>query len=556
MERKWWHKSVVYQIYPKSFMDSNGDGIGDFHGIIGKLDYLEKLGVDVLWLNPIYESPMDDNGYDISDYKSISSDFGTMNDFEELVHKAKAKGIGIVMDLVVNHTSDEHPWFIESKSSKDNPKRDYYIWKEGKSGSEPPNNWVSFFSNSTWEWDPTTKEYYLHFFSVKQPDLNWKNPEVRSEVYDIMNFWLDKGIVGFRMDVINLIGKPEDYPDGAFDDVVLGIEHVANHSDAHKYLREMHREVLSKHDLLTVGETGFVTTLDGKMYSHPERKELSMVFQFEHMGVDSDNTLSPQKPLDLPKLKSIMTRWQEDIHNQGWNSLYWSNHDQPRVVSRFGDDKTYRVESAKMLGTTLHFMQGTPYIYMGEEVGLTNTTFDSIKVHNDLLDHFKYEVLTEKHGKSEEEAMAIIRPFSRDNARVPISWNDEANAGFTSGTPWLPINKQYQKINVKQALNEEDSVFYHYQKLIALRRHSEYSNVIVYGKHRLLLPEDKEIYAYERFYEGTRLLIVSNFTNKSLERQFDGETAEILISNYRDSDTKINPLTLRPFESIVFSLKK
>lgn len=555
MEKKWWHKSVVYQIYPKSFKDSDGDGIGDIRGITEKLDYLQNLGIDVIWLSPVYESPMDDNGYDISDYRAISPQFGRMEDFEELVDEAKKRGIGIVMDLVVNHTSDEHPWFIESRASKDSDKRDYYIWKDAKEDGAPPNNWVSWFTRSTWEWDEETKQYYLHLFSKKQPDLNWKNPAVRREVYDIMNFWIDKGTVGFRMDVINAIGKPDDYPDAAFPDVVRGIEHFLNHSDVHMYLREMNREVLSRHDLLTVGETGFVTTADGRLYSHPDRKELNMIFQFEHTGIDCDDTMSPKKPLDLPKLKAIMSRWQDDLYENGWSSLYWSNHDQPRIVSRFGDDGKYRVESAKMLGTTLHFMYGTPYIYMGEELGLTNTYFDRIEDHNDLLDHHKFDVLTNLKGKSPEEAMEIIRPFSRDNARVPISWNESANAGFTSGKPWLPLNPNYRSINAQAALADENSVFYHYKKLVSLRRESEYSDLIVYGRHQLLLPEDREVYAYTRTYRNQKLLVVSNFTAQTLRRNFEGKVLQLLLSNYPDSSADISNLTLRPYESAVYLLE-
>lgn len=555
MEKKWWHRSVVYQIYPKSFKDSDGDGIGDIRGITEKLDYLQNLGIDVIWLSPVYESPMDDNGYDISDYRAIAPQFGTMEDFEELVDEAKKRGIGIVMDLVVNHTSDEHPWFIESRASKDSDKRDYYIWKDAKEDGTPPNNWVSWFTRSTWEWDEETKQYYLHLFSKKQPDLNWKNPAVRREVYDIMNFWIDKGTVGFRMDVINAIGKPDDYPDAAFPDVVRGIEHFLNHSDVHMYLREMNREVLSKHDLLTVGETGFVTTADGRLYSHPDRKELNMIFQFEHTGIDCDDTMSPKKPLDLPKLKAIMSRWQDDLYENGWSSLYWSNHDQPRIVSRFGDDGKYRVESAKMLGTTLHFMYGTPYIYMGEELGLTNTYFDRIEDHNDLLDHHKFDVLTNLKGKSPEEAMQIIRPFSRDNARVPISWNESANAGFTSGKPWLPLNPNYRSIHAEAALADENSVFYHYKKLVSLRRDSEYSDLIVYGRHQLLLPKDREVYAYTRIYQTQKLLVVSNFTAKTLRRSFEGKALRILLSNYPDSSANIADLTLRPYESVACLLE-
>ncbi|NDL68030.1 glycoside hydrolase family 13 protein [Anaerotalea alkaliphila] len=555
MERKWWHNAVVYQIYPRSFKDTNGDGIGDLRGVIEKLDYLQALGVDVVWMSPVYRSPMDDNGYDISDYRDIAPEFGTMADFDEMVAEADKRGIKIVMDLVVNHTSDEHAWFLESRASKDNPKRDWYIWKEPMADGSPPNNWNSWFTRSAWEMDPATGECYLHLFSRKQPDLNWENPAVRDAVYGMMEFWLEKGICGFRMDVINLIGKPQDFPDGALEGIgVMGIDHFANHSSTHMFLREMNLRVLSRYDILTVGETPNVTTYEGKLYSHPGRKELGMVFQFEHMDVDRPGSLSPKLPLDLPKLKEIMSRWQEDLFGQGWNSLYWSNHDQPRAVSRYGDDGAYRVESAKMLGTTLHFMQGTPYIYQGEELGMTNTYYGCIGDYNDLYDHHRYEILTSDQGMGDEEALDIIRPFSRDNARAPMHWNGGANGGFTTGTPWLKMNENHKTVNAEAALEDPDSVFHHYRKLVALRKDSPYSNVIVYGGHRLLLPEDPDAYCYKRSDGKKTLLVVSNFTGRTLERRFDDIPVGIVISNYKDSSTGLKPLALRPYESVVYEV--
>ena len=555
MDKKWWHNAVVYQIYPRSFMDSNGDGIGDLRGVIEKLDYLQRLGINVIWMSPIYPSPMDDNGYDISDYKSIAPEFGTMADFEELIDAAEQRDIKIVMDLVVNHTSDEHPWFVQSRSSKDNEKRDWYIWRKPKPDGSMPNNWNSWFTRSAWDMDEETGECYLHLFSKKQPDLNWANPQVRNAIHEIMRFWLDKGIGGFRMDVINLIGKPSDYPDGALQGIgVMGIDHFANHSLAHQYLREIYDEVLSQYDVLTVGETPMVTPFEGKLYSHPDRHELGMVFQFEHMDLDKDSNFSAKKKLNLVQFKKIMAKWQESLHNQGWNSLYWSNHDQARAVSRFGNDGVFRVESAKMLGTTLHFMSGTPYIYQGEELGMTNTYYDTIDQYDDLLDHHKYDILTNDERLSDEEALDIIRPFSRDNARAPMHWNDSPNGGFSTGSPWLGMNDNYATINADAATKDPDSIFYHYQKLIALRRNSDYSDVIVYGLHQLVNPEDPEIYSYKRFDSKKSLMVISNFTDQTLERSFEEKVVGIVISNYQDSPLDLSALKLRPYESVVYEI--
>lgn len=556
MKKKWWHSAVVYQIYPRSFNDSNGDGIGDLRGIIEKLDYIEALGVNVIWLSPVYQSPMDDNGYDISDYMQIAPEFGTMADMDELIERANAKGIKILMDLVVNHTSDEHPWFIESKSSRDNPKRDWYIWKDAKAGGQVPNNWASHFSRSAWTLDEGTNQYYLHLFSKKQPDLNWANPDVRKAIYEMMHFWLKKGIGGFRMDVINMIGKSPDFPDGAFpNEGITGSDDWANHSLSHLYLREMYREVLSKYDVLTVGETPYVSPYEGKLYSNVKRHELGMIFQFEHMEVDRSGYIGKRKALDLVELKRIMSRWQDELIGQGWNSNYWSNHDQPRVVSRFGSDGKYRVESAKMLGTTLHFMFGTPYIYQGEEIGLTNTYYKTIEEYDDLFDHHRYDVMTNDLGFSHEEAMEEINFFSRDNARVPMRWSSDINAGFTTGKAWLSFDPDYLEINVENDLTSDRSVFGHYQKLIGLRKQSAFSEIIVYGSHELLLPEDESIYAYKRKLKEQELLVVSNFSEQEQIRSFEGEIEQIVLSNYADSSCQLNTLKLRPYESIVFEIK-
>ena len=458
MEKRWWHSSVVYQIYPRSFNDSNGDGIGDLKGIIEKLDYLKELGIDVIWLSPVYKSPNDDNGYDISDYYDIMDEFGTMEDMDNLLKEAKNRGIKIVMDLVVNHTSDEHKWFIEAKKSKDNEYRDYYIWRDPVDGKEP-NGLESCFSGSAWEYDETTKQYYLHLFSKKQPDLNWENEKVRKAVYDMMNYWVDKGIGGFRMDVIELIGKVPDK-------MITG-----NGPKLHEYLQEMNREALAGNDLLTVGETWGATPEIAKLYSNPARNELSMVFQFEHIGLDQIEGKEKWdvKPLELLELKKVLSKWQTSLGEEGWNSLFWNNHDLPRIVSRWGNDKEYRVESAKMLGTLLHGMKGTPYIYQGEELGMTNIRLENIEDYNDIesINMYKDRI---KKGYSHEEIMNSIYKKGRDNGRTPMQWDDSENAGFTTGKPWLSINENYKEINAKKSLEDKNSVFYHYKKLIEIRK--------------------------------------------------------------------------------------
>ena len=539
MERQWWHSSVVYQIYPRSFNDSNGDGIGDINGIREKLDYLKELGIDVIWLSPVYKSPNDDNGYDISDYCDIMDEFGTMEDMDNLLKEANERGIKILMDLVVNHTSDEHKWFIEAKKSKDNEYRDYYIWRDPVDGHEP-NDLGSTFSGSAWQYDETTGQYYLHLFSKKQPDLNWENEKVRNEVYKMMNFWVDKGIGGFRMDVIDLIGKVPD-------DMITG-----NGPKLHEYLQEMNKAALEGNDLLTVGETWGATPEVAKLYSNPERHELSMVFQFEHIGLDQIEGKEKWdiKPLELLELKKVLSKWQTELEGQGWNSLFWNNHDLPRIVSRWGNDKEYRIESAKMLATLLHGMKGTPYIYQGEELGMTNVRFDDINDYNDIESLNMYKDRLSK-GYSHNEIMESIYAKGRDNARTPMQWDDSENAGFTTGTPWLAVNKNYDKINAKQCLQDENSIFNHYKKLIDIRKNND---TIIYGDYKLLCEDDENIFAYVRELNGDKILVVCNFYDKDVEFKFDGDFnySKVLLSNYNDSSKMIEKLKLRPYEAVMY----
>lgn len=539
MERQWWHSSVVYQIYPRSFKDSNGDGIGDINGIREKLDYLKELGIDVIWLSPVYKSPNDDNGYDISDYCDIMDEFGTMEDMDNLLKEANERGIKILMDLVVNHTSDEHKWFIEAKKSKDNEYRDYYIWRDSVDGNEP-NDLGSTFSGSAWQYDETTGQYYLHLFSKKQPDLNWENEKVRNEVYKMMDFWVDKGIGGFRMDVIDLIGKVPD-------EMITG-----NGPKLHEYLQEMNKAALEGKDLLTVGETWGATPDVAKLYSNPERKELSMVFQFEHIGLDQIEGKEKWdvKSLELLDLKKVLSKWQTELEGQGWNSLFWNNHDLPRIVSRWGNDKEYRIESAKMLATLLHGMKGTPYIYQGEELGMTNVRFDDINDYNDIESLNMYKDRLSK-GYSHNEIMESIYAKGRDNARTPMQWDDSENAGFTTGTPWLAVNKNYDKINAKQCLQDENSIFNHYKKLIDIRKNND---TIIYGDYKLLCEDDENIFAYVRELNGDKILVVCNFYDKDVEFKFDGDFnySKVLLSNYNDSSKMIEKLKLRPYEAVMY----
>ncbi|MEJ3621872.1 alpha-glucosidase [Vibrio vulnificus] len=544
MENKWWHDAVVYQIYPRSFCDSNNDGIGDLNGIIGKLDYLKTLGVNVLWLSPVYKSPMDDNGYDISDYQDIAAEFGTMADMQNLLAQAKARDIRVVMDLVVNHTSDEHPWFVEARKSKDNPYRDYYIWRDAKPDGSVPDNQGSIFGGSAWQWDEATQQYYFHLFSKRQPDLNWENPKVQHEVHKMMNWWIDQGIGGFRLDVIDLIGKEID----------KGI--TGNGPRLHPLLQEMNRATFGDKDLLTVGETWGATPEIAKLYSDPERHELSMVFQFEHITLtwqhgDKWNPI----PLDLKQFKHVLTKWQTELSNQGWNSLFWNNHDLPRVVSKYGDDKRYRVESAKMLATALHFLKGTPYIYQGEEIGMTNVAFESLDQYKDIETLNFYKVKTES-GVSHQHMMDAIHENSRDNARTPMQWSASPNGGFSQAEPWIEVNPNYPEINVEQALADSDSIFYHYQKLIELRKQHP---AIVYGDFTPLFAEHDSVFAYVRTHQDEQLLVINNFSDQdvSLELPDNLQNKEVncLIYNYDSLDMLSVTLSLKPYQCYAFNLK-
>ncbi len=545
----WWKEAVVYQIYPRSFMDSNGDGIGDLRGIISRLDYLKKLGIDVIWLSPVYQSPNDDNGYDISDYQAIMGEFGTMEDFDELLSQAHERGLKIVMDLVVNHTSDEHRWFVESRKEKDGPYGDYYIWRDGKADGSSPNNWGSCFGGSAWQYDEERGQYYLHLFSKKQPDLNWDNPKVRKEVFDMMDWWCKKGIDGFRMDVISMISKTEKMPDGEKNGLYGDFSPYCVHGpNVHQYLREMNREVLSKYDLMTVGETAGVTPEQACLYAGADTHELNMVFHFEHVDNPGMYGKWNADKMPLTKLKAILSRWQTELWGKAWNSLYWDNHDQPRAVSRFGnDDPAWRELSAKMLATCLHMMQGTPYIYQGEELGMTNYPFQGPEDFRDIESIQEYEEWCGSGRVSHEEFWPCITKVSRDNARTPMQWDSAAQAGFTTGTPWMPVNPNYLEINAKAALEDPDSVFYYYQKLISLRK--KYP-IIVHGSYRLLLADSEELFVYERELGAEKLLVTCSFVDQETEFQVPGEFAsgQRLIANYKEPGREGK---LRPYEAFV-----
>ncbi|WLR59342.1 alpha,alpha-phosphotrehalase [Guptibacillus hwajinpoensis] len=561
MQQPWWKKSVVYQIYPKSFNDTTGNGTGDIQGIIEKLDYLSELGVDVVWLTPIYDSPQNDNGYDIRDYFSIYEEYGTMEDFDRLLQEAHSKDIKIIMDIVVNHTSTEHQWFVESRKSKDNPYRDYYIWKDGVNGAEPT-NWQSKFGGNAWQFDKETGQYYLHLFDVTQADLNWENEKVRDEVYDMMTFWFEKGVDGFRLDVINLISKDQNFPN---DDGSVapgdGRKFYTDGPKVHEYMNEMNRNVFMKYNSMTVGEMSSTTIDNCIKYSNPERNELSMTFNFHHLKVDYPGGEKwSVADFDFLKLKEILSTWQAEMYEGGgWNALFWCNHDQPRIVSRYGNDGEYRRESAKMLATTMHLMQGTPYIYQGEEIGMTNPKFDAISSYRDVESLNIYSILKEEKGYSEEEVLEILRHKSRDNSRTPVQWNSEANAGFTTGEPWIPVAKNYEDINVEDTLNERHSVFEHYQKLIALRKNMD---LITYGDYELLLAEHPQLFAYVRNGENEKLLVINNFYESEVTFELPGDVevngyhAEVLLSNYEDTPNTFKKVSLRPYESIAYHLTK
>ena len=558
-KQQWWKYSVVYQIYPRSFMDSNGDGIGDIQGIISKLDYLKKLGIDVIWLSPVYKSPNDDNGYDISDYEDIMSDFGTLADWDEMLFEIHQRGMKLVMDLVVNHSSDEHKWFMEARQSKDNKYHDYYIWRPTLNG-KAPTDWNASFGGSAWEYDEQIGEYYLHMFSKKQPDLNWENPKLREEVYQMMEFWLEKGIDGFRMDVINQISKKEflaPYED-FINQTAVNKPYHPNGARVHDFLQEMNRKVLSKYDVMTVGECPKVTPYEAKQYTAEERQELNMVFQFEHMSLDRQpgKRKWDLKTLDLLDLKENLSKWQYALANQGWNSLYWNNHDQPRIVSRFGNDQQYRVESAKMLGTLLHMMKGTPYIYQGEEIGMTNVSFPNIEDYDDIETRNMYQHRVHELKMDPKKVMDSIHEQSRDNGRTPMHWDDSENAGFTKGTPWLKLNPNYGEINAKQALADQNSIFYHYQKLIKLRKELP---IVVHGDYQLILEEHSRLFCYLRQLEDETLLVINNFYETDevfeLPQNIKAQQFEVLISNYNHENlTDISQIKLRPYESVVIKL--
>lgn len=551
-KKAWWKEAVIYQIYPRSFADSNGDGIGDLNGITAHLDYLETLGIDVIWLSPVYKSPNDDNGYDISDYRDIMEDFGTMEDFDRLLAEAHRHHIRIVMDLVVNHTSDEHAWFIESRSSRENPHRDYYIWKEPKDGKEP-NNWGAWFGGSAWELDEHTGMYYLHCFSRKQPDLNWENPKVRDEVFDMMNWWCEKGIDGFRMDVISMISKDPSFPDGPVEDGLYGslAPYVCNGPHVHEYLQEMNRRVLSHYDLLTVGEAAGVTIEEAQKYANNDGTELGMVFQFEHVDLIRGpiGKWSDQKP-KLRDFRRVMNKWQYELEGKAWNSLFLDNHDQPRVVSRFANDsEQYRIVSAKMIATCLHMLKGTPYVYQGEELGMTNAYFDRLEDYRDIESINAFHQYVDSGLVKAEDMMRYLKEISRDNARTPMQWDASPNAGFTTGTPWIRVNPNYKEINAQAAVADPDSVFHYYQELIRLRHTLP---VIVYGKFEGLLEDSETIYAYRRLLDGQVLTVACNFTDQEQACDLcEDPAARELISNYKTHKTG----TLQPYEARVILQK-
>jgi trehalose-6-phosphate hydrolase len=555
MTSSWWKKAVVYQIYPKSFNDTTGNGTGDIQGIIEKLDYLKELGVNVIWLTPIYKSPQCDNGYDISDYYTIQEEYGTIEDFELLLAEAHRRGIKIIMDIVINHTSTEHEWFKQAKSSKDNPYRDFYIWKYGKHG-EPPTNWESKFGGSAWAYDEATEQYYLHLFDVSQADLNWENKKVREALYEMMHFWLKIGVAGFRLDVINLISKNQQFPQDDSD----GRKFYTDGPRIHEFLHEMNEQVFSKYDIMTVGEMSSTSIDHCISYTNPDKEELNMAFNFHHLKVDYPNGDKWTKAaFDFQSLKKIMSEWQLKMNQGGgWNALFWCNHDQPRVVSRFGDDGLYHKESAKMLATALHMMQGTPYIYQGEEIGMTNPKFDSIDEYRDVESLNIFNIMKNK-GVSEREIIEILQHKSRDNSRTPVQWDSNENAGFTTGTPWIQTATNYLNINAEASLKNTNSIFYHYQKLIHLRK--EY-DVITNGDYQLISEGDNASFSYLRTCGTEKLLVINNFYNKETrfvlpsQINLDEYDSKMLISNYEDLVPFNSDMLLRPYESIVYHLKK
>lgn len=555
MKRKWWKEVVAYQIYPRSFKDSNGDGIGDIQGVISKLDYLKNLGIDVIWICPIYSSPNDDNGYDISDYKGIMDEFGTMSDFDQLLKEVHNRDMKLIMDLVINHTSDEHPWFIESRSSKDNPYRDYYIWHTGKEGKEP-NNWESIFGGSAWEYDSKTQEYYMHVFSRKQPDLNWENPEVRKDLYEMINWWLDKGIDGFRIDAISHIKKVPglpDLPNPKNKKYVPSLEGHMNRSGIQVFLEELKEKTFDKYDIMTVGEANGVSLAEADEWVGEKNGKFNMIFQFEHLDLWGKSTTGG---LDIHELKETLTKWQKGLEDVGWNALFLENHDQPRSISTWGDDQELRGKSAKCLATMYFLMQGTPFIYQGQEIGMTNVQFDSIEDYNDVAIKNLYRNEREE-GKSHQEIMEIIWKNGRDNSRTPMQWNSSANAGFTTGTPWLKINPNFKDINVEQSIKDTDSIYHYYKKLIELRKEN---NVLVYGSYDLILEKHDQIYAYTRALGDEVFLVITNLFAEQADfrspTSLKDKNMELCLANYEvDLDENIDNTRLQPYESRVYKLK-
>ena len=563
-DRQWWKSAVVYQIYPRSFADSNGDGIGDLGGITSKVDYLAELGVDVVWLSPVYPSPQDDAGYDISDYQDIEPVFGSLADFDALLGAVHGRGMKLVMDLVVNHTSDEHPWFVESRSSADSPKRDWYWWRPARAGmraGDPgaePTNWGSFFSGPVWQYHEATGEYYLHLFSRKQPDLNWENPEVRQAVYAMMCWWLDRGVDGFRMDVINMISKDTRLPDGHVMHGGLwgdGSPHYIGGPRLHEYLQEMHREVFAgrQGQFLTVGEMPGCTLEEARLFTDPARGEVDMVFQFEHVQLDQGPTKWDVHPLRLVDLKASLGRWQAGLADVGWNSLYWNNHDQPRAVSRFGDDGEYRVRSAKLLGTLLHLHRGTPYVYQGEELGMTNAPFAAIGDFRDIesINHYADAI---RGGQASDVVLAALRVMGRDNARTPVQWDASAHAGFTTGEPWIPANPNYPEINAAAALADPDSVWHHYRALIDLRHREP---VVAHGDFTMLLPEHEQIYAFIRRLGDVELLVMANVSGRTavadqIPHAGHWENCQLLLTNAPAPEPSQPRLSLHPWEARIY----
>ncbi|WP_077305368.1 alpha,alpha-phosphotrehalase [Terribacillus halophilus] len=556
MQEPWWKRSTVYEIYPKSFHDTTASGMGDLQGVIEKLDYIKELGVDIVWLTPIYRSPQRDNGYDISDYYDIEPAYGTMKDVECLVQELHDRDMKLMMDIVINHTSTNHEWFQQAKTSKDNPYRNYYIWRDSSDGNAP-NNWVSKFGGTAWALEEHTNQYYLHLFDKTQADLNWENNEVRNQLYKMMNFWAEKGLDGFRLDVINLVSKVQSFPhDESAPDGQFGKEYYTDGPRVHEFMKEMNQAVFAPHNLVTVGEMSSTSLAACQQYTSPDANELDMTFNFQHLKVDYEKGKKwTDGKLDFIKLKQILSDWQIGMYQAGgWNALFWCNHDQPRIVSRFGDDELYHRESAKMLATVMHMMQGTPYIYQGEEIGMTDPKFSSIEDYNDVETQNAYTELKDS-GLDESAVMQIIQRRSRDNARTPMQWSAAQNAGFSKGEPWLSVASNYKEINAEKEVKDDNSIFYHYQKLIRLRK--EYA-IITHGDYEPLSMDDERIFSYERKWNGEKLLVVANFFGESAEFTYPkkeiGE-AEILLSNYQDSTPDYSKIQLRPYEAVIYHSK-